>query len=151
MKLRWKNTEQPYEGLFPNAVMIFSSSYNNAIMKIRRFDFTVYPSINHLHLPLPNQWSPQFTETTGSTTIFTDGHNEFTFDDSFTSFKKDGQPYQPLGDLQTIVLGYPKYYDIGKFIEEVNDQLILKLPFTEYWLLAQEFNGEPLGTNWELM
>lgn len=151
MKLTWKNSNNPYMGLYPNAVMRFEKSDNDAVNKVKAFTFRVYPSENHFnHVPVA-QMVLSFDEATHSTTILTDGVSQFKFNHDFSGFLTlEDSPYQPVAVPEPVFIGTPKYSEIFSFIEEVGNTIVFKQDFGVAWLLSREFQGELLGVNWEI-
>lgn len=152
MRLRWKNTEEKYQDLYDKAYMRFERSMNNAVSKTRSFEFIVYASENHTHRPAIGKFKLLFTNFSAETTIFTDGVKEFKFNSTYDNYLDlDGNSYLPNGPLQVIELGFPGYNEVGYFIDELGDEIKFKREFGEQWLLSQEFDGFPLGQNWEII
>lgn len=153
MKLRWKNTEKSYQGLYDEAYMRFERSVNNAVSKTRSFDFIIYSTENHTHRPAVGKFNLLFTSFSSVTTLFTDGVETFKFNETFDGFidSTNEQPYQPVSVPQVSTLGYPGYDEVGYFMDELGSDIVFKNDFGEQWLLSQEFEGEPLGTNWEII
>lgn len=151
MKLTWKHPEAPYMGLYPNAVMRFEESSNDAVNKTKAFTFRVYPSENHFnHVPVA-QMVLSFDEATHSTTILTDGVNEFKFNNDFSGFLTlQNAPYTPVTEPTPVFIGTPKYSEIFSFVEEVGDTIVFKQAFGVAWLLSRAFENVSLGQNWTL-
>jgi hypothetical protein len=152
MKLRWGNTEEGYQGIYNQAYMRFERSVNNAVSKTRNFEFVIYASENHTHRPAVGRFTLLFTNFSSVTTVFTDGTNQFKFNKQFNGFlDMDNNPYQPVAEPQVDILGYPGYDEVGHFMDELGSDIVFKQEFGESWLLAQEFEGLPLGQNWEII
>jgi hypothetical protein len=152
MKLEWKNTEAPYLGLYPNAVMRFERSHNDAVNKVKTFTFRIYPSVNHLsHVPV-GALTFAFDMVNQSTTILTDGAEQFKFNEDFSGFVRlSGEAYTPVAAPTVDVMGYPNYDEVFHFIEETGEGIAFKDAFGIGWLYSQDFEGQQLGANWEIV
>ena len=156
MILERKESATPYQDLYPNAAIRFEASHNDAINHVRTFVFRVYPSVNHFNRRPVAEFVLSFTDSSGVRTVFTDGANNFEFDTStFSGYvMRDSEdeltPYTPQAAPQVVTMGYPKYDQIGYFLDELGSTVSFKNDFGRAWLLSQEFEGEALSENWEL-
>jgi hypothetical protein len=152
MKLKWKNTEKSYQGLYNQAYMRFERSVNNAVSKTRNFEFVIYASENHTHRPAVGKYTLTFTNFSSVTTILTDGVQSFKFNKSFDGFLDlENNPYSPVAQPTISTMGFPGYDEIGYFIEELGTNIIFKQDFGNVWLLNQIFEDELIGDNWEII
>lgn len=150
MKLKWKNPNTPYKGLYPNAYMRFETSINVVKSKTKTFNLCVYPAENHLDITL-SVFKFDFKEES-KTTILTDGVQDFKFNSEFNGFLTlENEPYTPVANPEIKELGYPNYYEVNYFITENADELTFVNDFGIEWLYNQEFEGEKLSDNWEII
>jgi predicted 3-demethylubiquinone-9 3-methyltransferase (glyoxalase superfamily) len=152
MKLTWKNPETPYKGLYPNAVMRFERSHNDAVNKVKTFTFKIYPSENHYDHVAVGSLTFAFDEANQSTTILNDGVSQFKFNSDFSGFVTlENAPYQPVAQPTVDFMGVPSYDEVFHFIEESGNGINFKDVFGISWLYMQPFEGSFIGLNWEVV
>lgn len=152
MILQRKEGSTSYQDLYPNAVMRFEHSSNDAVNHVRTFLFRVYPSINHFNRPPVATFTLSFNANSNVSTIFTDGSEEFKFNATYDGYVlQDGTPYTPLSEPSVVTMGYPDYWDVGVFVDEKGSELAFKNSFASAWLLSQVFDGEQIGNSWEII
>jgi hypothetical protein len=150
MKLKWKNQNEPYKGLYPNAFMRFETSINVVKETRKTFNLVIYPSETHLDISL-GVFQFDFNSESKKT-ILNDGVEDFKFNSTFDGYLTlDNQAYQPVAIPTIKELGFPNYYEVNYFIQENADKLIFVNDFGVEWLYQQDFEGDKIGDNWEII